>query len=230
MMTPDNQAGDSPAVASGSTSPIRVFLADDHAMFRQGLAMVLASAPDMELVGQCGIGDQVIREVIECSPDILIQDITMPGRNGLEICREMAADHAEVAVLMLSIHNNEQMISAAITSGASGYLLKDAATEELLHAIREVARGRFYLGDGISRNVMKRIGRDAPDTLDKLSDRERQVLEESVLGKTNQEIGDTLSMGAKTVDTHRRRLMKKLGLASTIDLLKYAIKHGISRL
>ena len=145
-------------------------------MFRQGLAALLATAPDVELVGQCGIGDRVVHEALECTPDILIQDITMPGRNGLEICREIVNGDSGIAVLMLSVHNNEQMVSAAISSGASGYVLKDAAAEELLHAIREVARGRFYLGNGISRNVMRVVGSAGADDLDKLSNRERQVL------------------------------------------------------
>jgi DNA-binding NarL/FixJ family response regulator len=207
--------------------PIRVFLADDHVMVREGLAAVLAREPDIEVVGQEGQGLAVVNSILECQPDVLVLDIMMPGINGLEICRELLRKNKKTAVLILTMYDDEQFIVRALEYGASGYLLKEVASNQLATAVRAVARGELYLGPGIPRHVIECIGRGRADPYEQLTTRERQVLQLITEGKTSREVAKELDLAVKTVDTHRAHLMQKLNIHDQTSLVKFAIRRGI---
>jgi len=209
---------------------IGVFLTDDHTVVRQALAEMIAKEPDFEVVGQCGDGLKVAEQVLATKPDVLVLDIIMPGLNGLDICRELTKRVSGLAVLILSMHNDEEFVIRALQNGASGYLTKEADNGQLLQALRTVFRGELYLAPGISRNVLTRIGRGRTDPYERLTTRERQVLQLIAEGKTNREAADTLGLAVKTVDTHRTRLMRKLNIHDQTTLVKYALRKGIIRL
>jgi DNA-binding NarL/FixJ family response regulator len=204
---------------------IRVFLADDHAMVREGLAALLAEEADIEVVGQCGEGLKVVDEVLELKPHVLALDIMMPGLNGLDVCRELRRRATHTAVLILTMYDDDQFIAQALSYGASGYLLKEAAGEQLSVAVRAVARGELYLGPGIPKTAVQQIGRGDPYEL--LTTRERQVLQLIAEGKTNRQVAKELGLAVKTVDTHRSHLMQKLNIHEQTSLVKFAIKRGI---
>jgi len=209
---------------------IHIFLADDHAMVREGLAALVAKDPAIRVVGQCGDGLKVVQEVERTHPDVVVLDITMPGLNGLDVCRELArkfSGKSAVAILILTMHDDEEFIASALEHGASGYLLKDSAAEQLCEAIKRVAMGEIFLGPGIPRSALHRIGQGDDDPYHRLTTRERQVLQMVAEGKTNREISEHLSLATKTIDTHRTRLMRKLGLHDATSLVKFALKKGI---
>jgi two-component system response regulator NreC len=207
---------------------IRVFIADDHAMVREGLASLVGGPDgDIEIVGQCGDGLRVVPEVLAVRPDVVVLDISLPGLNGLDLCRELGRKAPDAAVLVLTMHNNEQFVARALANGATGYLLKEAAAEQLDEAIRRVAAGEIFLGPGIGRGVLDRLGRDRGDLYDLLSTREKQVLQLIAEGETNRRIGEILGLATKTIDTHRTRLMQKLDIHNRTALVKYAIARGI---
>lgn len=206
---------------------IRVLLADDHAMVREGLAALVSNEPDIEIVGQCGNGLEVLPRAQELNPDVVVLDITMPGLNGLDLCRDLTRRGDGIAVLMLTMHNDEGFVAQALDSGATGYLLKESAADQLGPAIRRVAAGELYLGPGISRKVLERIGNGGDDPYQRLSSRERQVLQLIAEGQTNRRIAEILGLATKTVDTHRTRLMRKLNIHDQTSLVKFAIRRGI---
>lgn len=206
---------------------IRVFLADDHAMVREGLAALLVKSPGVEIVGQCGDGLKVVSMVQQTRPDVVLLDISMPGLNGLDICRELIRKGSKTAVLMLTMHNEEQFVASALERGASGYLLKDSAGEQLSEAVRRVARGELYLGPGIPRSALKKMGRQGEDPYNDLTTREREVLQLIAEGRTNREISEQLQLSVKTVDTHRTRMMRKLNIHDQTTLVKFALRKGI---
>ena len=206
---------------------IKIFLADDHAMVREGLVALVEADEKIEVVGQCGDGLKVVAEVLACSPDVIILDITMPGLNGLDLCRELVRKCDGISVLILTMHSNEQYIAQALENGATGYLLKEAAAEKLREAIRRVASGEIFLGPGIPRNVLQRLGQIERDPYQKLSTRERQVMQLIAEGKTNRVVAEVLELSTKTVDTHRTRLMRKLNIHDQTSLVKFAIRKGI---
>ncbi len=206
---------------------ITVFLADDHVMVREALAAVLATNDDMQVVGQCGDGFQTIEQVRELRPDVVVLDITMPGLNGLEACRLLTRKTHHTAVLILTMHDDEEIIATALKHGAAGYLLKEAAADQLAEAVRAVAKGEVYLGSGIPRGVLSRIHQDDHDSYARLTTRERQVLQLIAEGKTNREIAKDLGLAVKTVDTHRSNLMRKLNIHDQTGLVKYALRKGI---
>lgn len=206
---------------------ITIFLADDHAMVRDGLAALVSGDSRLKIVGQCGEGLKILHEVGRTDPDVLVLDITMPGLNGLDICREVTQKENAPAVLILTMHDDEQFIARALEYGAAGYLLKEASAEQLTEAIHAVARGELFLGPGIPRSVLNRIGHGAQDPHESLTIRERQVLQLIAEGKTNRQIAQELGVALKTVDTHRSHLMRKLDIHDQTSLVKYAIKRGI---
>ena len=206
---------------------IRVFLADDHAMVREGLAALVAKDPRIEVIGQCGDGMQVIEQAAGLKPDVAVLDITMPGLNGLDVCRELRRRCPSTPVLILTMHDEEQFVASALENGASGYLLKESAADELAAAIHRVMDGELYLGPGISRSALSLVGRGDEDPYNQLTTRERQVLTMIAEGLTNRQIAESLDLAVKTVDTHRTRLMKKLDIHDQTSLVKYAIKRGI---
>jgi len=206
---------------------VTVFIADDHAMVREGLAALVARDPTITVVGQCGDGLKVVEQVLALKPNVVILDISMPGLNGLDVCRELTRKAKGSAVLILTMHDNEQFVARSLEYGASGYLLKEAAAEQLAEAVHAVARGELYLGPHIPKSALQRIGRSDGDPYEKLTTRERQVLQLIAEGKTNRQIAEELSVAVKTVDTHRSRLMRKLNIHDQTTLVKYALRKGI---
>lgn len=206
---------------------ITVYLADDHTMVREGLAALLADDKSFNIIGQSGDGLTVLEEVKRLAPMVVMLDITMPGLNGLDICREITRKAKGTAVLILSIHDNESFVARALEYGASGYLLKESATDQLQRALKMVARGEMYLDPGIASSVLARIGKGGEDPYDRLSTRERQVLQLIAEGKTNRKIAEELKLSVKTVDTHRMRLMRKLDIHDQTALVKLAVARGI---
>ena len=209
------------------TQSIRVFLVDDHAMVRAGLAALVAEHSDIAVVGQCGEGLGVINGIRESKPDVVVLDITLPGLNGLDLCRELKRKFENLEILILTMHDEELYITQALQNGATGYLLKDAAAERLVEAIRRVASGEIYLGPGIPKRVLQNLGDNVDDPYETLSTRERQVLQLIAESKTNRQISEILDLAVKTVDTHRTRLMRKLNIHDQTSLVKYAIRRGL---
>jgi len=206
---------------------IRVFLADDHVMVREGLAALISKEPDIEVVGQEGHGLAIVNSVLECKPDVVVLDIMMPGINGLDICRELTRKARQISILILTMYDDEQFIVRALEYGSSGYLLKETAGDQLAAAVRTVARKEMYLGPGIPRHVLECIGRGRADPYEQLTTRERQVLQLIAEGKTNREVAEELKLAVKTVDTHRAHLMRKLNIHDQTSLVKFAIRKGI---
>ena len=210
-----------------SEETIGVLLVDDHAMVREGLAALISQDPQIHVVGQLGDGLKVLEEAERVKPNVVVLDISMPGLNGLDICRELTRRFKDIAVLILTMHAEEQFIARALQYGASGYLLKEAAADQLTLAVRTVARGEVYLGPGISKNVLLHIGSGRDDPYEKLTSRERQVLQMIAEGRTNRQISELLELAVKTVDTHRAHLMRKLDIHDQTALVKYALRRGL---
>jgi len=211
------------------TNKIGVYIADDHAILREGLAALVARESDIHIVGQTGDGLAVVGQVADLRPDVAVVDIGMPGLNGLDVCRELTRKVKQTAVLILTMESDEEFIVAALENGAAGYLTKDAASQQLSEAIRAVARGELYLAPGLSSKILARLGSRGSDPYDALTTRERQVLQMIAESKTNRQIADSLDIAIKTVDTHRTRLMKKLDIHDQTSLVKFAIRKGIIR-
>ncbi|MAT97343.1 MAG: DNA-binding response regulator [Anaerolineaceae bacterium] len=211
---------------------IKLILADDHAVVRSGLRMLLQAQPDMEIVGEAESGVQALAQVRSLQPDVILMDIQMPGMNGIEATRQIKEAYADTAVLALTMHEDDQYFFEMLQAGASGYLPKRAAPDELVRAIRTVSRGEVFLYPSLAtRLVQSYVGGDAgEDSVALVSDltpREKEVLVLIAEGLTNPEIADQLVISVKTVDRHRENIMRKLNLHSRIELVKYALRHGL---
>ena len=207
---------------------IRLFLADDHTLVRQGIAALFAISPDIEVVGECGNGLNVMDGVLETKPDVVVLDLAMPGLNGMDVCRQLTRKAKGVAVLILTMYADEEFIVRSLENGANGYLLKEAAPDQLVEAVRTVARGDLFLGPGVPRSILSRLtSRTDDDPYDRLTSRERQVFQLIAEGKTNRKIAEILGLSVKTVDTHRAHLMRKLDIHDQTSLVKIAIQKGI---
>ena len=207
---------------------IRLFLADDHTLVRQGIAALLASSPDIEVVGECGNGLNVMDGVFETKPDVVVLDLAMPGLNGMDVCRQLTRKAKSVAVLVLTMYADEEFIVRSLENGANGYLLKEAAPEQLVEAVRTVARGDLFLGPGVPRSILSRLtSRPEDDPYERLTSRERQVFQLIAESKTNRKIAEILGLSVKTVDTHRAHLMRKLDIHDQTSLVKIAIQKGV---
>jgi DNA-binding NarL/FixJ family response regulator len=211
-------------------SALRVILADDHRLVRAGLRSLLGELPEVEVVAEAGDGREVLALVPQHRPHIVLMDITMPGMNGLEAATQLKKHHPEVKVIVLSMHASEEYVLQALRAGASGYLLKDAATLELALALRSVARGETYLSPPISRQVvesyLQRVGEEARP-LALLTARQREVLQLIAEGASTKEIARRLELSVKTVETHRAQLMERLGIRDLAGLVRFAIRHGL---
>ena len=206
---------------------IRVLLADDHRMVRQGFRLILQAQADMEVVGEAGDGLQAVERAGELQPDVIVMDVTMPELNGIEATRRIrdVAPHAHV--LALSVHRDAVYVREIVRAGAEGYILKESADTELLAAVRAVAEGNSYLSPEVAGAVLKDYRRQATSPLDVLSLREREILQLIAEGRTNKDIATRLSLSVYTVDGHRTRIMEKLGLHSIGELVRFAVRNGI---
>ena len=213
---------------------IRVLLADDHKIVRQGLVSLLSKRTDMEVVGEAETGLIAVQLVQKLLPDVMIMDVAMHDLNGIEATRQIVAKFPSVKVVALSMHSDRRFIVEMLKAGASGYLLKDCAFEELTNAIRAVVRDRTYLSPKLAEFMIKDYVRLFP--MDKLSafsvltHRERQVLQLLSEGKTTMQISIDLSISVKTVETYRQKIMDKLNIHSIAELTKYAIREGLTSL
>ncbi len=211
---------------------ITVFIADDHAMMRDGLKYMLAPQRDIKVVGEAANGLEAVQQVTRLRPDVVIMDITMPYLNGLEAAGRLAELQPSVKVIILSMHRAPEYISRAFQAGARGYLLKEAASEELLEAVRRVYAGERYLSRAILDQVVDSFlaptGPAGADPLAGLTSREREVFLLVVAGKTTAQISDLLALSPKTVKTYRSRIMAKLKVANLAELVKFAVQHGLA--
>lgn len=212
---------------------LRILLADDHAVLRAGLKLLLNAEADIEVIGEASDGEEAIAQVNTLMPDLLLLDLTMPKLNGVDCIEELMKIHPNLKILVLTMHDDEEYLRAVFSVGAKGYVLKKAADVELLSAIRTVARGEMFIYPSMATQlVYRQLVRTADkETKEKnvkhLSDREREVLRYLALGHTNHEIADMLHVSVKTVETYKGRLMEKLEMRKRADLVRYALDHGI---
>lgn len=214
---------------------ISVFVADDHAIIRDGLRLILESQGDIIVVDEAANGRQTVEEVKKLCPDIVIMDIAMPDLNGIDATNQITEVCPSTNVIILSVFDTSEYIFKALKAGAKGYILKESAGEEVVKAIRKVQSGQHYLSQEISETVVtdyiKHRGTDEEKSPFKiLSKREREILQLIVEGKSNKEISDILFISPKTVETYKSRIMQKLNIRDIPSLVRYAIKHGISPL
>jgi two-component system response regulator NreC len=209
------------------TRKIRILLADDHAMVRQGFRMILAAQPDMEIVGEAGNGREAVELASELKPDVVVMDVAMPELNGIEATRRIMDNVPRTRVLALSMYKDSVYVREILRAGARGFLLKDAIDRDLLAAVRAVARGEGYLSPSVSEAVLSDYRRHVTDPLDLLSSREREVLQMIAEGKTNKDIATALNLSVYTVDAHRGRIMEKLNLHSVGELVRFAVRKGL---
>ncbi len=215
-----------------SSTPIRVLLADDHAVLRAGLRALVNAESDMEVVGEATDGQDAVEKARELKPDVVVMDISMPGVNGLEATTRIVESGLAAKVLVLTMHPEDQYLLQVIKAGASGYVMKRSADTELMGAIRTVYRGEAFLYPAATRLLVNEYARGARsaadrDTLAELTDREREVLRLTAEGFSNQEIADKLIISPKTVDTYRGRIMDKLNLRHRSELVRYALRKGL---
>jgi len=208
-----------------------IVLADDHHVVRQGLRALLEAEQDFHIVGEAADGLAALDAVERLKPDVLVLDLMMPGLNGLEVMREIAHRSLRTRVVILSMHANEAYVLQALQSGVAGYVLKESTASDLAQAVREAAAGRHYLSPPLSERAIQAYVEKAEittlDTYDTLTRRERHVLQLVAEGHSNAEIAARLSISARTVETHRANIMRKLDLHSQTDLIRYALKKGI---
>jgi len=210
-----------------STRNIRILLVDDHAVVRQGFRMILAAQEDMEIVGEAGNGREAIAKAAELHPDVVVMDVAMPELNGIEATRRLAETSPQTRVLALSMHKDFVYVREILRAGARGYLLKDSIDVDFLTAVRAVARGEGYLSPAVSDAVLTDYRKHVSDPLDLLSSREREVLQMIAEGKTNKDVAGVLNLSVYTVDAHRGRIMEKLNLHSTGELVRFAVRKGL---
>jgi len=211
---------------------IRVLIADDHTLFREGLRALFASEGDIEVVGEAADGDEAVRRALELRPEVVVMDLMMPILNGVEATRALKAKLPEVKVLVLSMYDDEEHVQSLLASGASGYMLKKATSDELVRALREVVAGGIPLDPSVAAKVVKdyvrRVqGEEEPSQSPELTPRELEVLKLIAQGLSNQAIAEQLGLSRKTVDVHRANLMRKLDLHTVTELVKYALRRGL---
>ncbi|NIO41490.1 MAG: response regulator [Burkholderiales bacterium] len=214
---------------------ITVFLADDHAVVRDGLRFLLEAQPDIRVIGDAANGRETVRRVVQLCPDVAIIDIAMPELNGIEATQEIGEVCPSTQIIILSMHSTNEHVFRALQAGARGYLLKESAGIEVIKAVRAVHTGHHYLSQEISDQliddyVRQRQASEAKSPLARLSLREREVLQLVAEGKSYAEIADILSLSPKTVETYRSRLMRKLGITDLPTLVRFAIQHGLTPL
>jgi DNA-binding NarL/FixJ family response regulator len=213
---------------------IRILLADDHKIIRDGLRSLLEKQPDLEVVAEAGNGAKTVKLAQKLKPDVVIMDITMPDLNGIEATYQIMAELPNVKVIALSMHSDRRFVVGMLKAGASGYLLKDCAFDELIHTVHTVVSNRIYLTPGITDIVvddyLRQMSTTNSSVTSVLTAREREVLQLLAEGKTTKQIADHLYLSVKTIETHRRQIMLKLDIHSIAELTKYAIREGLTPL
>lgn len=213
---------------------VRVIIGDDHKIVRDGLRALLREESDIELVGEAENGLATVRMAEEMSPDVVIMDISMPDLSGIEATRQIVTNNPKIKVIALSMHSHKQYVLGMLKVGASGFLLKDCAFEELSHAIRSVSMNKAYLSPSVSDVVVKdyvgRLKNDELSVYSILTPREREVLKLIAEGKTAKSIASILNISVKTVDAHRQKIIEKLDIHTAAGLTKFAIREGLTSL
>jgi two-component system, NarL family, response regulator NreC len=210
-----------------SSKKTRILLADDHAVVRNGFRMILSSQEDLEVVGEAANGREAVDTAQSLQPDVIVMDVTMPELNGIEATRRICEANPKTRVLALSMHKDAVYVREILRAGAKGYLLKDSGETDLLHAVRAVARGEGFLSPAIADAVLNDYRKHVTNPLDLLTSREREVLQWIAEGKTNKEIANALNLSVYTVEAHRGRVMEKLNLHSTGELVRFAVRNGV---
>jgi two-component system, NarL family, response regulator NreC len=210
---------------------ISILLADDHEIFRQGLNMLLGTRSDYKIVGEASDGDETINKVHQLKPDLLIVDMVMPGINGIEIIKQLLAQFPEIRIIVLSLHDDENYVVNALRNGASGYVLKESSTADLIHAIDVVMRGQRFLSPSLDEKAIQAFIKRGTNEMLKnyyeLSDREREILQLTVSGMSRSEIAAKLFISIRTVETHRANIFNKLGIHKQSELIEFARINGL---
>ncbi len=206
---------------------IRILLADDHAVVRKGFQFILGAQPDFEVVGEASNGREAVELAKSLQPDVVVMDVSMPELNGIEATRRIGDVSPRARVLALSMHRDSVYVREILRAGARGYILKDAQEADLLGAVRAVSKGDGYLSPGVSDAVLNDYRKHVTDPVDLLTTREREVLQHIAEGKTNKEIATQLGLSVYTVEAHRGRVMEKLNLHSTGELVRFALRNGL---
>ena len=207
---------------------IKVVLVDDHAVVRSGLRLLLEKEDDIEVAGEAGNAKDAIFRARALKPDVILLDVVMPGESGIDVLPKLLTESPETKVLVLSMQDDPSYVREAFAAGASGYVLKEAADEEVVSAVREIAEGGSYVHPALgARMVAAEAQERAAAEADPLSDREREVLRLLALGHTNQEIAEQLYISVRTAESHRAHIMRKLRLSTRAELVRYALSHGL---
>lgn len=206
---------------------IRILLADDHSVVRQGFRAILASQPDMEVVAEAANGREAVEQAQSLQPDVVVMDVAMPELNGIEATRRIQEEAPRARVLALSMHKDSVYVREILRAGARGYLLKDAIDTDFIAAVRSVAKGDGYISPSVSEAVLSDYRKHVTNPIDLLSSREREVLQMIAEGLINKEIATRLNLSVYTVEAHRGRLMDKLNLHSSSELVRFAIRNGL---
>ena len=206
---------------------IRIVLADDHSVVRQGFRRILEAQSDMEIVGEASNGREALEQAALLTPDVVVMDVAMPELNGIEATRRMKEATPHSRVLALSMHKDSVYVRETLRAGARGYLLKDSVAADLVSAVRAVAAGEGYLSPAVSDAVLDDYRRHVTNPIDLLTSREREVLQMLAEGKTNKEIAGVLNLSVYTVDAHRGRIMEKLNVHSINELVRFAVRNGL---
>ena len=207
---------------------IRIMVADDHAIIRDGLKQIIGFNTDMEVVAEAGSGDEVLQQLRKTPCDMLLMDLSMPGKNGIALIQQVKASHPKLGVLVLSMHQESQYAVQAIRAGASGYITKSMASQQLIEGIRKVARGGSFISAAVAEKLVQQMHKpegDLPHA--RLTSREFQIFQMLVEGRSVNEIADALSLSNKTVSTHKANIQQKMDIETTAGLVHYAMKHGL---
>ena len=208
--------------------PIRILIADDHGVIRAGLRALLEDVPDITVVGEASDGGEALVKAVELKPDILLMDLSMPNMGGIEATRQLSQSEPKVRVLILTVHEDESLLKEVIRVGAAGYIIKRAAQEDLIHAIRVVSRGDLYIHPAMTRALFNDAAVPPKvSEIETLTLREIEVLQLLAKGYTNRQIAEHLNLSPRTVEGHRANVSGKLGLHSRVELVEYAEKHGL---
>lgn len=210
----------------------KILLADDHQIMREGLVALLEREPGLQVVGQAEDGRAAVQLARKVNPDVVVMDVSMPDLNGIDATRQILEENRQIKVIALSMHADRRFVKGMLQAGASGYLLKHSASQELIKAIKVVMANRVYLSPEVAGVVVEDYKAPAPDTsaFAVLTPREREVLQLFAEGKTTRQIAATLHLGLKTVEAYRRQIMEKLSCQSLAELIKYALREGLTSL